>query len=73
MKIRHDNYMSDCIDAVYVKNETKLAWSIGSSLVCDEIRQDNDVIDYTRVVHIENENELSWPIKPGAIYDENQT
>lgn len=67
MKIRQNNYVSNCIDAIYTENETEMSWSIGPSLVCDKIKQDNDMTDCTGVVHIKNENELWWSIKSGTI------
>ena len=36
MKTRLDNYVIDCTDAIYVKNETELSWPIRPSLVYDE-------------------------------------
>ena len=36
MKTRYDNYVTYCIDALYVKNETELLWSIRSSMVYHE-------------------------------------
>ena len=36
MKTRQDHHMTDCIDAVYVENDIKLSWSIGSGANCDE-------------------------------------
>ena len=37
-KIRQDNHMTDCINPIYIENEIELSWSIGLSLVCDEIK-----------------------------------
>ena len=36
MKIRYDNYMTDCIDAIYAEYETKLSSPIWPSSDCDE-------------------------------------
>ena len=36
MKTRHDNDLTDHTGAVYIENNTKLSWSIESSVVCDE-------------------------------------
>ena len=37
-KIRQDNHMTNRINPIYIKNETELPWSIGLSLVYDEIK-----------------------------------
>lgn len=36
METRQDNYVTDCTDAVFVQNETKLSWLIKPIVVCDE-------------------------------------
>ena len=44
MKIRQENDMIDGIYIVYAKSETKLPWSIGLGMICDEnqTRQQRD-------------------------------
>ena len=36
MKARQDNDMTDCTSVEYTKNDTKLSWSIRSSMIYDE-------------------------------------
>ena len=36
MKIRYDNYMTDCIDAIYAAYKTKLSSPIWPSSDCDK-------------------------------------
>ena len=36
MKTKQDNKLTDCIDALYVKNDSKLLWPIGSDALCDD-------------------------------------
>ena len=37
-KIRDENDVTDRIGTVYVENDTKLSWLIGSGVDCDEIQ-----------------------------------
>lgn len=60
MKIKQDNYMTDCTDAVYVENDIELLWSIRLGIVCDETKEDNDVTVITSAVYAEHDTELSW-------------
>ena len=62
MPTKQDNEETNYIGTVYVKSDTELSWSTGSSLVCDEKKEDKDVIDCTSTVDIENDTELSWPL-----------
>ena len=36
MKVRQNNDMADHIGEVHIKNDTKLSWSIGWGVDCDE-------------------------------------
>ena len=36
MKIKEDNDVTNCTCVVYIENDTKLSWLIGSGVVCDE-------------------------------------
>ena len=36
MKKIQDNDMTDCISAIYAKNDIEFLWSIGLSVDCDE-------------------------------------
>lgn len=64
--------MTDCIDLVYIKNDTEYLGPIRPSLVCDETTQDNDVTDLPYAGYTENEIELLWLIKSSVICHENQ-
>ena len=35
-KTRQDNYVIDCKDAIYAKNEIELSWLIELRTICDE-------------------------------------
>ena len=35
MKTKQDNDLTNCIGAVYAKNDTKISWSIELGTICD--------------------------------------
>ena len=52
---------------LYIENNTKLSWLIGSGVVCD-----NNMSDCTGALYVENDTKLWWSIGLIVDCDENQ-
>ena len=63
--------MIDRIGTVYVENDTKLLWPIGSSVVYGENRKEQWCDQSVSLVYTEIKTELSAPIWSTTLYDEN--
>lgn len=72
-KTRQDNNVTNRIDLVYAKNDSKLSGLIRPGAIYDEIGQDNDVTDLPRTVYVKNKTKISLLTKLGAVYHKNQT
>ena len=65
--------MVDRISVLYAENDIELSWSIGPSVICDEIRARKQH-DRSYMCGLGfHDIELLWSIRLGVDFDKNQT
>ena len=64
--------MTERTVVIYIENNIKLSWLIGSGAIYDKNQIGNRMPDYTNAIYVKNDSELLWMIGSSTDYDENK-